>query len=163
MSGTLCKRCGDFHQLESKISVMLCVLTGGFTNQAVSHSRSDHRLLINVSISTPAFLTSSSSSPVPLGERISLSIVIPQSDNAGKQSGRVDGEGGVVSDPVNPHSPSCATLGAMDGGRSVGIIGIRVQIRACSISGGTIAIEYSGHGGCSRMTAMSYLSMASHS
>ena len=35
------------------------VLTGGFTNQAVSHSRSDHRLLTNISTSLPAFLLGS--------------------------------------------------------------------------------------------------------
>lgn len=66
-----------------------------------------------------------------------LSIVTPHSANAGRQAGNRLGDGGGESLPVNPHNPSCAIRGAREGGKSVGVMGSRVQMRLCSISGGT--------------------------
>ena len=74
---------------------------------------------------------------MPRGERTSLSMVTSQSDNAGRHSGSVLGEGGGDDKPVKPHNPSCKIRGAMEEGRSGGVIGNLVQISVCSISGGT--------------------------
>lgn len=113
--------------------------TGGLTNHAVSHSLSVHLLLIKASISFPTSLTRRSSSSVPPGDRMSLSIVIPQSESAGRYVGRRDGEGGGEFVPVKPHKPSWWIRGLTDSGKLWGNTGSRVQMRACSISEGTRA------------------------
>lgn len=70
---------------------------------------------------------------------MSLSIVTPQSARAGRQSGKVDGEGGGASEPVKPHKPSCFTLSVICGGTSEkSMMGRGVHTKACSTSGGTV-------------------------
>jgi hypothetical protein len=70
------------------------VLTGGLTNQAVSHSRSLQVAMTNLCTSNPASRTAISSSSVPRGVRINNSSVMRQSESAGRQAGNSDGDGG---------------------------------------------------------------------
>lgn len=70
------------------------VLTGGLTNQAVSHSRSLQVAMTNLCTSKPASRTAISSSSVPREVRINDSSVMHQSESAGRQVGNSDGDGG---------------------------------------------------------------------
>jgi hypothetical protein len=70
------------------------VLTGGLTNQAVSHSRSLQVAMMNLWTSNPASRTAISSSSVPRGVRINDSSLMHQSESAGRQAGNSDGDGG---------------------------------------------------------------------
>ena len=70
------------------------VLTGGLTNQAVSHSRSLHVAMTNLCTSNPASRTAISSSSVPRGVRFNDSSVTHQSERAGRQVDNSDGDGG---------------------------------------------------------------------
>jgi hypothetical protein len=70
------------------------VLTGGLTNQAVSHSRSFQVLVTNLCTSDPASRTAISSSSVPRGVRVKDASVTHQSESAGRQAGSSDGDGG---------------------------------------------------------------------
>lgn len=69
-------------------------LTGGLTNQAVSHSCSFQVAITNLCTSEPASLTAVSSSSVPRVLRIKDASVIPQSERAGRQARSCDGDGG---------------------------------------------------------------------
>jgi hypothetical protein len=107
------------------------VLTGGLTNQAVSHSRSFQVAMINLCTSNPARCTATSSSAVPRGLRIKDASVTPQSERAGRQAGSSDGDGGgeFAVWPVKPHKPSCSIRGLMISGRSGGRMGKTVHIK----------------------------------
>jgi hypothetical protein len=70
------------------------LLTGGLTNQAVSHSCSFQVAMMNLCTSDPACCKAASSSAVPRGLRIKEACVTPQSDSAGRQVGSFDGDGG---------------------------------------------------------------------
>ena len=70
------------------------VLTGGLTNQAVSHSRSFQVMMMKSCTSDPASRTAISSSSVKRGLRIKDASVMPQSESAGRQAGSSDGDGG---------------------------------------------------------------------
>lgn len=137
--GTLCKRYNDIPKSNSRLFIAIIPywLTGGLTNHAVSHSFSFHLRLTNVATSSPIFLIISSSSSVPLVERIRESSVMPHSERAGRAAESPLGEGGGPVSPANPQRPSCRRRWAIDGGSSGGSIGSRVQISECSISGGT--------------------------
>lgn len=115
-------------QTKSKIAQ---ILTGGLTNQAVSHSRSFQVAMINLCTSNPARCTATSSSAVPRGLRIKDASVTPQSESAGRQAGSSDGDGGgeFAVWPVKPHKPSCNIRGLMIGGRSGGRMGKTVHIK----------------------------------
>lgn len=126
-------------------------LTGGFTNQVVSHSRSFQRLITNWWTSLPDWRMASSSTSEPLALIVSLSIVTPQSLNAPNDSGSSDGDGGGANEPLNPQSPSWASLadtfsrssGERDSVRlginkeGGGRIGSLVHMSECSMSSGT--------------------------
>ena len=142
-SGTLWSLCSD-RLLSKERSYHHEQPTGGLTNHAVSHSFSIHLFFTKLSTSLPAALIITSSSGVARGELISDSIVTPHSARAGRHSGRVDGEGGGRSDPVNPHRPSCRSRSVICAGTlEKSMMGRRVQMRICSISGGTV-----GDDGC---------------
>ena len=90
-------------------------------------------------------------------------MVTPQSESAGRHVGNVDGDGGGVVDPVNPHSPSWCMRGRTDSGRFGGMMGRRVQIRVCSISGGTESSKHVDETVVKPAVYDAYLSTASHS
>jgi hypothetical protein len=69
-------------------------LTGGLTNQAVSHSRSFRVVMMELCTSDPASRTAISSSFVIRGLRIKDASVMPQSKSVGRQAGSSGGYGG---------------------------------------------------------------------
>src|SRR6266545_2503797 len=79
--------------------------TSGLTNQAVSHSISDHLFLTYLCTSLPANSIKIASSNVGGVDLIRLSIVTSHSLRDGRQAGRFDGEGGAPL-PVKPQRPS---------------------------------------------------------
>lgn len=140
--GTLCSLCWGSRRVRcvrnSAAVKERTSLTGGFTNHAVSHFDSSHRLLTNVSTSCPAFCTNCASSKVALSDLIILSIVTPHSSNAPRYDGKTDGEGGGEDEPVKPQRPSWFTRADIEGCTREGWkMGRRVHIRVCSTSGGT--------------------------
>lgn len=91
-AGMDCKRY-NLTQNETRVKLGK-VLTGGLTNQAVSHSRSFQVAATKLCTSNPASRIAFSSSSVPRGVRINDSSVMHQSESAGRQAGNSDGDGG---------------------------------------------------------------------